>query len=443
MNPLHLRRLLIGAALGCVVVGVLVVLALRVARPTIEIAAAEYQFNGVDHDACNAAPESWGWASGEFSFFAYDRAGRSLNPDAPPIEHALLQRALAEGRVVAEISSNRVLRVMPRAPDGPCAVFRGVTKNVGPIVARRIYGGLAGAILTAMVLAVFGTFMLVVRPLQSRIEEVATAARSVGSDSFDAQPRTSDALGHIADVLTRSHERLMDSRRALEARNQALERHLAGVAHDLRTPLASMHLALEALATESRGPIQDEARRALADAVFLSSMVENLHQAARLRHEFDVTSGSVELSDLVRRVEKRFAIVGRHAGVEVAANTPEREVWVACTPALAERALSNLVQNAVEHNHEPGHVAVALSLGESGRRFRLVVTDDGPGMPEETLADLRNESFLLDEARRRGPGMGTLITKEVARRAGWSVRYTLADPVGLEVWIEGPVVEPG
>ncbi|MEM7155065.1 MAG: HAMP domain-containing sensor histidine kinase [Myxococcota bacterium] len=441
MNPPFLRRLLIGAAAVCAMVGLLFIVTLNTVRPAIHSASVKHQLGSIDHTTCNADPESWGWASGDLSFFAYDRDGRSLNPAAPPIEPHLLSQALATDGVGMETSPDRISFVMRRASEGPCAVLRATSRNLDATISSRIRGALAIAIVVAMSAAVLGTYLLVVRPLRSRIEEVATAARSVGSDSFEPRPRATDALGHIADVLARSHERLTDARGALEARNQALEQHLAGVAHDLRTPLASMHLALEALATESRGAVRDDARRALADAVFLSSMVENLHQAARLRHEVDVTSGRVELSDLVRRVEKRFAIVGRHAGVEVAANTPEREVWVACTPALAERAVANLVQNAVEHNDETGHVAVALSLEDSGRRFRLVVTDDGPGMPQEAMADLHTESFLLDEARPRGPGMGTLITKEVARRAGWSVRYAPVDPTGLEVQLEGPVLD--
>jgi len=171
-------------------------------------------------------------------------------------------------------------------------------------------------------------------------------------------------------------------------------------------------------------------------------MVENLHQATRLRHEIDVPSGRVELSDLVRRLERRFAIVGRHAGVEVAANTPEEEVWVACTHALAERALSNLVQNAVEHNTDPGHVAIRLSLLDSRSRFELLVADDGPGLPRDTLASLQSETFLVDDARPRGPGMGMLITREVTRRAGWLMDYERLEPHGLQVRIEGPVVAP-
>lgn len=436
------RRLLIGAVLGCVVVALLIIIGLRTMLPALQTASVEHRISGIDYSACNAAPKSWGWASGDISYFAYDRAGRSENPDAPQIEQRLLRRALAEEQVALEFTSNRILVVFPHGPDGPCAVLRVTSKNPISAVASPIRMVMAGAIVVGMLLAVLGTFLLLVRPLQSRIEEVATAARSVGSESFAPHPITSDELGHIAEVLAQSHDRILNSRHALEERNQALEQHLAGIAHDLRTPLSSMHLALESLTAESKGSARKEAQRALADAVYLSSLVENLHQATRLRHEVDITSGSVDLTDLVHRLEKRFAIVGRHAGVEVAANTPEGKVWVACTPALAERAVANLVQNAVEHNDGSGHVAITLSLVASGSRFQLVVADDGPGLPQDTLATLQNESFLEDEARPRGPGLGTLITKEVARRAGWSVSYAALEPKGLEVRIEGPVIAP-
>jgi signal transduction histidine kinase len=109
---------------------------------------------------------------------------------------------------------------------------------------------------------------------------------------------------------------------------------------------------------------------------------------------------------------------------------------------LAERALANLVQNAVEHNREPGHVAVTLSLIDGAGRFRLVVADDGPGLKQQALASLQNESFLDEEVRPRGPGMGTLITKEVARVAGWTITYRAMEPTGLEVCVEGAVVDP-
>jgi signal transduction histidine kinase len=243
-------------------------------------------------------------------------------------------------------------------------------------------------------------------------------------------------------VLADSHARIVETRTALEERNRALEEHLAGIAHDLRTPLASLVLSLEAVADEAAGPLHDEARRALSDAVYLSTLVDNLHQGARLRHAFDLTSGQVELTELVARLAQRFAIVGRHAGVEVASHAPDAPVWVACTPTLAERAIGNLVHNAVLHQRSEGHVAIVLQVDEAAGTFSLVVDDDGPGLPGDLLASLDIESFRTDAARQRGPGLGMVIAAEVARRAGWTLSWSPLAPRGTRARIAGRVAEP-
>ena len=442
MNQRLPRRILLWTASGCLLVGVFLISGLRLAQPLIYNAILESRISGIDFATCTKAPKTWGWRSKYISVYAYDSAGRSHNPNAPPIEDRILQRAQAERQLVIETEGQKKVFAVARSAEGPCALIRGTTTGPSKPVVQRVFLVLMSAILLSMFFAVLGTYLFVIRPLQARIKIVSKTAEHVGSDSFVPEPTNSDPLGRILSVLSESHTRILKAQHLLEERNHALEHHLAGVAHDLRTPLSSMHLALETLATESRGVTQREARRALADVVFLSSMVENLHQATRLRYELEVTSGRVELSDLVRRLEMRFAIVGRHAKVDVAANTPEFEIWVACTPSLAERAVANLVQNAVEHHQEGGHVAIILDVLDGGERFRLSVVDDGPGMPVETLASLQSESFILDDARPRGPGMGMLITQEVARRAGWSVRYTPLTPRGLEVRLEGPTVTP-
>lgn len=435
-----LRLVFLGPVLSVALAGMLVLFSLRMARDTFRQATLVSHMSSVDLDACVADPARWGWHSGDISMFGYDRSGRSANPAAPPVEPELLARAQATGRVASKISSGVVIWVAPHPTPGRCAVLRGTSRNPEVIIAPRFQAVLGVATVGGMMLAAAGAYWFVLLPLRRRINEIAHVARAVGRPAFHPQPASPDALGNIAEVLTQSHTRIVEAREALEARNRALEEHLAGIAHDLRTPLSSMHLALESVAQGSEGDLLAEARRALADVVYLSSMVENLHQATRLRHDVAVASGQVELSDLVRRLEKRFSILGRHAGVEVGANTPEDEVWVACTPALAERAIANLVQNAIEHNASPGHVAIKLSIDSAARRFQLAVADDGPGLPDEMMASLQRDTFLTDEARPRGSGLGMLISGEVARRAGWSLTYEALSPGGLEVRMEGPLL---
>ena len=180
------------------------------------------------------------------------------------------------------------------------------------------------------------------------------------------------------------------------------------------------------------------ANRALQDADYLTGLVENLHQGTRLRHGLDPTEGEVDLRDVVSRLEVRFRALGRVDDVEVGAVVPEVPVRVQCTPALAERAISNLLQNAMTHGGQ--HVAVSLTVGEG--RFRLVVLDDGDGISEADCVDLSRRTFLTDPARRRGPGLGVAITNEIARRAGFTIEYAQGEGGGLMVALVGRVIAP-
>lgn len=438
------RRILASAVLSVASATCLLGLGVLLARPAMRDAMVKTVTSTTDLSACQADPAAWGSSWGAFSLFAYDATGRSANPAAPALEPALLEQVLRTGRSARDTSAaTHSIAVVPTSKEGSCAVVRMSTAPPTPLAMQRFVGVLLLTTLAGMVLAGSSTWWFVVRPLVRRVEALSEAAGGVGRDGFSPPEHGADALGHIGAVLARSHGRIVDTRQALEQRNRALEDHLAGIAHDLRTPLAGMQLSLESLAAEAQGPLQQESRRALADVVYLSALVDNLHQGTRLRHAVAVSAGRVDLVEVVQRLAQRFAIVGRHTGVEVAANTPDAPVWATCTPALAERAIANLVQNAVEHNPGPGHVAVLLSQSRDGTRFEIEVADDGPGLPQAVLASLEAESFLLDAARQRGPGLGMMITAEVARRAGWELSYEVLEPQGLRVRLVGAaVVEP-
>jgi signal transduction histidine kinase len=162
---------------------------------------------------------------------------------------------------------------------------------------------------------------------------------------------------------------------------------------------------------------------------YLTALVENLHQAARLRHGLDAREGEADLREVVLRSEIRFRALGQASGVEVAAAVPEKPVWVRCSPVLAERVVANLLQNAMSHGAR--HAAVQLMASASS--FQLVVLDDGPGVARP--ADLALRTFEISPDRPRSTGLGLAITNEIARRAGWTVHY--ASEGGLRVELSG------
>jgi signal transduction histidine kinase len=273
------------------------------------------------------------------------------------------------------------------------------------------------------------SYLLTVSPLLRRIERLRGAATRVGGADYpQADDAVRDALSEIGAGLDKSHARIEADRAELVARHEALEQYLAEIAHDLRTPLGSLLLAVQEVRAESRAPA---ANRALADAAYVAALVENLHQAARIRHGLDAREGETDLRDLALRLEVRFRALGDAVGVEVAAAVPDEPLVVRCTPVLAERAVANLLQNAITH----GAKHVALSVSRQGAGFVLTVADDGPGVASP--ADLALRTFTASSERPRDPGLGLAITNEIARRAGFAIAYARGPEGGLEVTLTG------
>ena len=114
-----------------------------------------------------------------------------------------------------------------------------------------------------------------------------------------------DDIGLISESLDIAHDRICKDAATLEARRVALEQHLANVAHDLRTPMASLHLVLEDLhrhiETEDG---QSHLVRAIEDTTYLMVLTENLHLASKLSDGMEMMPLNVEvdLSELVERV---------------------------------------------------------------------------------------------------------------------------------------------
>ncbi|WP_199351117.1 sensor histidine kinase [Haliangium ochraceum] len=249
-------------------------------------------------------------------------------------------------------------------------------------------------------------------------------------------------LGAIEAALERSIRRVDRYVEELDARRQAMEIFLADVAHDVKTPMASMHLSVDELAALPL-PAEGEAlvRRLSGDVVYLRNLFANLALAARLR---DGPAGEAVVFDLrgvVERVGIRAGVLARRNAILLDSAVPGTPVWVCADETLAEQALTNLADNAVLHGLPGGRVAISLERRGSG--FAVRVSDDGPGVPAESLPRLGERTFRSDEARRRdsrGSGLGLAIVTEACERAGWTLHLRALVPCGIEARIAGPLM---
>ena len=387
--------------------------------------------------ACRVDPAAWSRVDFGHDLFIQTWDGQGASAGGfEALDAEILGQLGAVGAVIRERSDARMVRMERIAEAGPCAI---VGFSFGPpaglIFKLRVFGALGATLAVVFVLAY--TYRVTITPLLRRISRIQEAALAVGAEGYgSSDDQVDDALAQIGGVLDASHARIIADRAELVARHEALERYLAEIAHDLRTPIGSLMLALqEVRATAAEPEARAASSRAIADAGYVVALIENLHQGARLRHGLDVREGTADLRDVLNRLEVRFRALAEVQGVGLAASVPDGPVMVTCTPTLAERAIGNLLQNCVTHGAK--NAAAILSCDQNS--FILNILDDGPGLSDALLADLAVRTFRDDAARSRGPGLGLAITNAVAAGAGWTIHYGPGEEGGLMVRIEGPL----
>lgn len=211
------------------------------------------------------------------------------------------------------------------------------------------------------------------------------------------------------------------------------ERNLiADAAHELRTPLAAMHVNVEALLRHGSEPHQQE----LMDSLLRSNqrasrMVAQLLQLMRSETESPGTVLQALRLDLL--LEDRLAALdalARRRPVELALEASEP------LSVLGEREglvslIDNLVDNAIKYS--PAHTTVSVRLQRAGRQAILEVRDRGPGIAQPWRERVFDRFFRVPDQSQSGSGLGLAIARTVAERHGGGITLDSADGGGLLV----------
>jgi signal transduction histidine kinase len=280
-----------------------------------------------------------------------------------------------------------------------------------------------------------------VRRIRALAAEVRRSAASRYSEPVRADG--DDELAELARAFNQAGEEVRSHLLTLEQREQVLRAFVANTTHDVMVPLTVLqgHLVSLRKSADRQGTTAELLVSALEETHYLASLVHNLGAAAKLEAgEPEMARSEVDLCKLVERVAGRHRPIARERAVQVELAVPEDPLCVEGDVTLIEQALSNIVHNAVRYNHPEGHVAIVLDAHDGARRFSLRVIDDGPGVPEDQLSRLSERHFRGDAARTRRPegrGLGLHITRQVAERHGFDLRFRRAEGGGLEVELSG------
>ena len=284
-----------------------------------------------------------------------------------------------------------------------------------------------GWIAALLVLTILCAYLIVAhvnRPLR----RLTAAATRLGRGE-PLEPLTEDGPAEVRG-LTRAFNQMAADLAHLDADRKLL---LAGVSHDLRTPLSRLRLAVEMLPDAH----DDGAKHGMVqDIEDMDAVIAQF--TAFVREGEGEQKTATDLDELVRGCLERYARAGRAIGTRLA---PLPRLALRATSM--QRLIANLVDNALKYGMRAGAsgAEVEVHTWQQGDRVYLSVLDRGPGIPSGSAQHLVQPFTRLDASRTNptGSGLGLAIVDRIARSHGGSLSLLARTGGGLEARVELPV----
>jgi two-component system phosphate regulon sensor histidine kinase PhoR len=221
---------------------------------------------------------------------------------------------------------------------------------------------------------------------------------------------------------------------------------VANASHELRTPLASLIGFIETL----RGPAADDAPARIR---FLGIMAEQSERMRRLVDDLlglsriEITehqppAGEADLAAIARAEAMALAPLLQARSVRLELDVPEEAVAAPADSGQVAQVLRNLLENAIRHGRQGGHVVLRVApcehRGQPG--LALSVTDDGPGIARRHIPRLTERFYRVDSGRSRaagGTGLGLAIVKHIVSRHRGQLTIESEEGTGatFRVWL--------
>ena len=346
------------------------------------------------------APDLW--------FVVRDQQGRMVREGQVPDVFAHLDTNI-DGFEEASISATQkglratVKRIKTEA--GPVVVLTSALPTLAPdkiaLVILVFFITVVLPIFAPLAITTVVATHLIVRRGLTGLQEAAAEAERIDVGRRGARLPTAEVPSEIVPLVNAVNN-------ALARLDEGYERHkrfLADAAHEIRTPIAILQTRLEALAES------DDKHLLLEDVARLALLAEQLLDLQRLDRQRD-SFAAVDLVGLGRQVAAELAPLAISAGYDISFEAIADAVEVRGDAASLERALANLVQNAIAYGGRRGAITIRVEA-----QAAIEVQDEGPGIPVEERERIF-EPFYRVRARTTGAGLGLYLVWEIARLHG-------------------------
>ncbi|MFT2093827.1 ATP-binding protein [Acidiphilium multivorum] len=356
-------------------------------------------------------------AGQRFQFRFHFHEGETLTPRGLPHVFGPVDTDLARA---LRRDLNRKFSLVWNGPPGMIRVDVQLATGVMTVDVprKRLYVGalyIFFAWLAGVTILLLGIAILFLRNQVRAIRRLALAAEAfgMGRDPGPIRPEGAIEVRRAATAFNRMQDRI---RRFLTQRTAML----AGVSHDLRTPLTRLRLAIAMLPPD------------IADTDGMNDDVTEMERLIGLYLTFARGEGTeqpqpTDIALLIEDLAARAARGGAAIALDLA-HLPQAVV----RPEAMRRALSNLLDNAARHAHR----IVVAAAPEGGQMLRIVIDDDGPGIPAE-----RREQMLrpFESGSAAGTGLGLAIARDIVAAHGGTLRLDTSPLGGLRVAVTIPL----
>jgi two-component system osmolarity sensor histidine kinase EnvZ len=282
----------------------------------------------------------------------------------------------------------------------------------------------AGWSFFGVTLTVLGAYVLMLR-VNRPLHALTEAAGRVGAGMIPL-PLPERGPSEIR-TLSRAFNSMSENLKQLDQERAML---LAGISHDLRTPLSRLRLGVEMLGDQQGDPLHDGMIRDIED---IDAIINQFLDYAREGGDEPARQGE-DLNQIVSSICRRYANLGRSIHADLQPLPP-----MTLRPTATQRMVTNLVDNAARY----GSGEIEVRTERQGDTAVVRVLDRGPGIPEEEVPRVMRPFTRLEASRAggTGSGLGLAIVERAARLHGGEVRLLQRAGGGLEARLELPILE--
>jgi two-component system, OmpR family, heavy metal sensor histidine kinase CusS len=271
------------------------------------------------------------------------------------------------------------------------------------------------------------------------VKEMATTARHISSTNLHERIQPEGYPSELASLAATFNE-MLDG---LEESFEQISRFSADIAHDLRTPVNNIRGEAEVALARAR--TVDEYREVLSscleEAVRLSDLIGDLLFLARAESPLaQLRRESINVGELLSGIREYYEAPAADRGVSLSTVVPDEPVFAQLDRSLLQRAVGNLVSNALAHT--PSGKSVVLGASVESEAVCIEVSDAGVGIPQEALPRVFDRFFRVDESRSQasgGTGLGLAIVQSIMLLHGGNVEIASQVGQGTQVTLRVPM----